>query len=82
MMLRFIFSGGDARKFIDVLEIVCENLLKKIKLLHKYCCRVKLYKPIFRYDKSGENINDIICLHYKISYVVATQSRLYIGWHA
>ena len=58
------FSGGDARKLLNVLEIVCENL-KEDKVITNIVVEEIIQTYISRYDKSGEQHYDIISAFIK-----------------
>jgi putative ATPase len=60
----FIFSGGDARKLLNVLELVCENL-KSDKTITNVFVEEIIQTYIARYDKSGEQHYDIISAFIK-----------------
>ena len=60
----FYFSGGDARKLLNVLELVCENL-KDDKLITNVYVEEIIQTYIARYDKSGEQHYDIISAFIK-----------------
>lgn len=60
----FYFSGGDARKLLNVLELVCENL-KEDKLITNIFVEEIIQTYIARYDKSGEQHYDIISAFIK-----------------
>ncbi|MCB0508926.1 MAG: replication-associated recombination protein A [Chitinophagales bacterium] len=60
----FYFSGGDARKLLNVLEMVCENL-KEEKNITNVLVEEIIQTYIARYDKSGEQHYDIISAFIK-----------------
>lgn len=60
----FYFSGGDARKLLNVLELVCENL-KEDKTITNIFVEEIIQTYIARYDKSGEQHYDIISAFIK-----------------
>jgi len=60
----FYFSGGDARKLLNVLELVCENL-KSDKTITNVFVEEIIQTYIARYDKSGEQHYDIISAFIK-----------------
>ena len=60
----FYFSGGDARKLLNVLELVCENL-KEDKTITNVFVEEIIQTYIARYDKSGEQHYDIISAFIK-----------------
>jgi putative ATPase len=60
----FYFSGGDARKLLNVLELVCENL-KSDKTITNIFVEEIIQTYIARYDKSGEQHYDIISAFIK-----------------
>ena len=60
----FYFSGGDARKLLNVLELVCENL-KEDKTITNIFVEEIIQTNIARYDKSGEQHYDIISAFIK-----------------
>jgi putative ATPase len=57
-------SGGDARKLLNLLEIVCEASGKKVTISNDYVMEVA-QKRIALYDKSGEQHYDIISAFIK-----------------
>ena len=60
----FYFSGGDARKLLNVLELVYENL-KEDKTITNVFVEEIIQTYIARYDKSGEQHYDIISAFIK-----------------
>ena len=60
----FYFSGGDARKLLNILELVCENL-KADKTINNTLVEEIIQTYIARYDKSGEQHYDIISAFIK-----------------
>ncbi len=60
----FYFSGGDARKLLNILELVCENL-KADKTINNTFVEEIIQTYIARYDKSGEQHYDIISAFIK-----------------
>jgi len=60
----FYFSGGDARKLLNVLELVSENL-KEDKIITNVFVEEIIQTYIARYDKSGEQHYDIISAFIK-----------------
>lgn len=60
----FYFSGGDARKLLNVLELVCENF-KDEKVITNVFVEEIIQTYIARYDKSGEQHYDIISAFIK-----------------
>lgn len=60
----FYFSGGDARKLLNILELVCENL-KENKTITNILVEEIIQTYIARYDKSGEQHYDIISAFIK-----------------
>lgn len=60
----FYFSGGDARKLLNVLELVYENL-KSDKTITNVFVEEIVQTYIARYDKSGEQHYDIISAFIK-----------------
>ena len=60
----FYFSGGDARKLLNVLELVAENL-KEDKTITNVFVEEIIQTYIARYDKSGEQHYDIISAFIK-----------------
>lgn len=60
----FYFSGGDARKLLNVLELVSENL-KEDKTITNVFVEEIIQTYIARYDKSGEQHYDIISAFIK-----------------
>ena len=60
----FYFSGGDARKLLNVLELVAENL-KEDKIITNVFVEEIIQTYIARYDKSGEQHYDIISAFIK-----------------
>ena len=60
----FYFSGGDARKLLNVLELVTENL-KEDKTITNVFVEEIIQTYIARYDKSGEQHYDIISAFIK-----------------
>ena len=60
----FYFSGGDARKLLNVLELVCENL-KDDKTITNVFVEEIIQTYIAHYDKSGEQHYDIISAFIK-----------------
>ena len=57
-------SGGDGRKLLNLLEIVCDTAGEKIVITDKYVMEVA-QKKIALYDKSGEQHYDIISAFIK-----------------
>jgi putative ATPase len=57
-------SGGDARKLLNLLEIVCDSSDKEVILTDEYVMDVA-QKRIALYDKSGEQHYDIISAFIK-----------------
>ncbi len=57
-------SGGDARKLLNLLEIVCETSGDKVVITDEYTMNVA-QKRIAVYDKSGEQHYDIISAFIK-----------------
>lgn len=57
-------SGGDARKLLNLLEIVCEALPEPIQITDKNVMEIA-QKKIALYDKSGEQHYDIISAFIK-----------------
>lgn len=60
----FYFSGGDARKLLNVLELVCENLTTE-KVITNTVVEEIIQTYIARYDKTGEQHYDIISAFIK-----------------
>jgi putative ATPase len=60
----FYFSGGDARKLLNILEMVSENL-KDDKTITNVFVEEIIQTYIARYDKSGEQHYDIISAFIK-----------------
>jgi putative ATPase len=60
----FYFSGGDARKLLNVLELVCENLQENRTITNVFVEEI-IQTYIARYDKSGEQHYDIISAFIK-----------------
>ena len=60
----FYFSGGDARKLLNVLELVAENL-KEDKTITNVFVEEIIQTYVARYDKSGEQHYDIISAFIK-----------------
>ena len=60
----FYFSGGDARKLLNVMELVSENL-KEDKTITNILVEEIIQTYIARYDKSGEQHYDIISAFIK-----------------
>ncbi len=60
----FYFSGGDARKLLNVLELVCENLKENRTITNVFVEEI-IQTYIARYDKSGEQHYDIISAFIK-----------------
>ncbi|MFM2283161.1 MAG: hypothetical protein RL222_665 [Bacteroidota bacterium] len=60
----FYFSGGDARKLLNVLELVCENLTAEIVITNTVVEEI-IQTYIARYDKTGEQHYDIISAFIK-----------------
>lgn len=61
----FTFSGGDARKLLNLLEIAVETLPEGKKIITNDAVQQALQKNIVRYDKSGEQHYDIISAFIK-----------------
>lgn len=61
----FTFSGGDARKLLNLLEIAVETLPEGKKIITNDAVQQALQKNIARYDKSGEQHYDIISAFIK-----------------
>jgi len=60
----FYFSGGDARKLLNVLELVAENLKEDSTITNVFVEEI-VQTYIARYDKSGEQHYDIISAFIK-----------------
>ena len=60
----FYFSGGDARKLLNVLELVYENLKENRTITNIFVEEI-IQTYIARYDKSGEQHYDIISAFIK-----------------
>jgi putative ATPase len=60
----FYFSGGDARKLLNVVELVVENI-KEDKTITNVFVEEIIQTYIARYDKSGEQHYDIISAFIK-----------------
>lgn len=60
----FYFSGGDARKLLNVVELVVENI-KEDKTITNVLVEEIIQTYIARYDKSGEQHYDIISAFIK-----------------
>lgn len=61
----FTFSGGDARKLLNLFEIVMETLPDQQKIITDDAVESALQKNMARYDKSGEQHYDIISAFIK-----------------
>lgn len=61
----FTFSGGDARKLLNLFEIVLETLPDQQKTITDNAVEKALQKNMARYDKSGEQHYDIISAFIK-----------------
>ncbi|MDX9845812.1 MAG: replication-associated recombination protein A [Tenuifilaceae bacterium] len=61
----FRFSGGDARKLLNILEIVINSQHAEEILIDNQIVTDKLQENIARYDKSGEQHYDIISAFIK-----------------
>jgi putative ATPase len=61
----FTFSGGDARKLLNLFEIVLETLPTDQKVITNDVVQNALQKNMARYDKSGEQHYDIISAFIK-----------------
>jgi putative ATPase len=61
----FTFSGGDARKLLNLLEIVVEGLEENTPILDNLSVETALQRNFARYDKSGEQHYDIISAFIK-----------------
>lgn len=61
----FMFSGGDARKLLNLLEIVLESLSVDAPVLTNQAVEEALQRNFARYDKSGEQHYDIISAFIK-----------------
>jgi putative ATPase len=61
----FVFSGGDARKLLNLLEIVIESLDDRHKVINNATVEGALQRNFARYDKSGEQHYDIISAFIK-----------------
>jgi putative ATPase len=61
----FTFSGGDARKLLNLLEIVVESLPDDHKVILNKVVEEVLQRNFSRYDKSGEQHYDIISAFIK-----------------
>lgn len=59
------FSGGDARKFYNILEIICNSSESNEILINNKTVTEKLQENIAIYDKSGEFHYDIISAFIK-----------------
>lgn len=61
----FNFSGGDARKLLNLLEIVVESLPENATVINDAVVEAALQRNMARYDKSGEQHYDIISAFIK-----------------
>ena len=61
----FTFSGGDARKLLNVLEIVVESLSGDSKTITNQHVEEALQRNFGRYDKAGEQHYDIVSAFIK-----------------
>ncbi len=61
----FRFSGGDARKLLNILEIVINSQSSSEAIIDNHIVTEKLQENIARYDKSGEQHYDIISAFIK-----------------
>ena len=61
----FLYSGGDARKLLNLLEIVVENLKADNRTITNDFVHQVLQNNLARYDKSGEQHYDIISAFIK-----------------
>jgi len=61
----FTFSGGDARKLLNLFEIVAESLPEGDKVITDEKVKSALQRNMARYDKNGEQHYDIISAFIK-----------------
>jgi putative ATPase len=61
----FSFCGGDARKLLNLLEIVVESMDPAQPILDNSTVEAALQKSFARYDKSGEQHYDIVSAFIK-----------------
>ncbi|MCO5249407.1 MAG: replication-associated recombination protein A [Chitinophagales bacterium] len=61
----FLYSGGDARKLLNLLEIVVENLKDGDHVISNELVHQVLQDNLARYDKNGEQHYDIISAFIK-----------------
>ncbi|MCO5232947.1 MAG: replication-associated recombination protein A [Chitinophagales bacterium] len=59
------YSGGDARKLLNLLELVLDNLSEEKKIINDEKVKQIVQNNIARYDKSGEQHYDIISAFIK-----------------
>jgi putative ATPase len=59
------YSGGDARKMLNILELCYENSIDETVVIHDKSVASLLQKNISRYDKNGEQHYDIISAFIK-----------------
>ncbi len=60
----FVFSNGDARKLLNMLEIICTQATEPIVINNELVGKI-LQQKITMYDKKGENHYDIISAFIK-----------------
>lgn len=59
------FSGGDARKLLNVFELICTSEEQKKVVLTNELVRSKIQQNTVRYDKTGEQHYDIVSAFIK-----------------
>jgi putative ATPase len=60
----FLFSNGDARKLLNMLEIICSQVSEPIVITNELVGKI-LQQKVTLYDKKGENHYDIISAFIK-----------------
>lgn len=78
-MLRF--SGGDARKLLNILELVVESETEETVIITDEIVTERLQQNPLAYDKDGESIM-ILSLPLSSLSAVVTPMALSTGWHA
>ncbi len=58
------YSGGDARKLLNILDIICSNSSNEIKITNELVAK-RLQQNIAEYDKNGEMHYDIVSAFIK-----------------
>lgn len=75
------FSGGDARKLLNILELVVESAGSDEVVITDKMVEEQLQQNPLAYDKQGDMHYDIISAFIKV-YEAAILMQPYTGWHA